>query len=293
MRGPNALNSALPLSIQARTAAFDFFRRQGLVVDAGNEDLETFARKSTPEEWRRKGILFRRRAQYDVAADCFDRGNAPKEAMACRGKAHVKDALESRDRGDRGTEFRASLECAAACFLETGQLAHAEMAAKCLLDKRLDRAGTAARVLDALALYDSQRFALRAAHAYGRLGAPPADTDRAFELYWSQNKRRRALRMLVREHRFQRAIEAIQGAAVTGGHHDRATTIAGYSVRELAEEGVFHFSKRVVAAGARGDEREAAERRRDDLMQYLDPKAQLAVRGKGAGRITRRGVRTT
>jgi hypothetical protein len=270
------INLASFYPMQARTAAFQFFHRQGLVDYAGDSDLEEFARASSPEEWRQKGRLFRSRAQYDVAAGCFERGSDASEAMACRGLFHAKAAKEARN---RGADFKLTLQAAAAYFLETGRLSYADKAAKCLLDKRLDLQGTAARVLDALAVYAPDRYAMQAARVFGRADAPSADIDRAFNLYWKFGKQRRALRLLVREHRYRQAIDTLRGATVasaaaTGGASSELA-FGGYTIQKLANEGIFYFSNRIKAAKSSVDDRKA----RDELMCYLDTTAQLSVSG--------------
>jgi hypothetical protein len=234
--------------MQARTAAFEFFRRQGLVVDAGNDALEGFARSSTADEWRQKGRLFLRRKQFDIAADCFEKGGAPKEADACRGRLHLRAAADALQ---RGTDFKRHLETAASFFLQTGRIMYAEKAAQCLLDKRLGLQGTAARVLEILAEYNLDRFALQAARIYGRPGAPACEIDKAVSLYIRIGKPRRALKLLHREQRFSDSIATIQLHKIA---------IPGFAVHDVAELGVYICSRRMKALSAL-DGHDAAEPR--------------------------------
>jgi len=163
--------SLTPSSSQARTAAIRVLpASQGLVEEAGEADLEGFAQASTPAEWRQKGTVFRRRGMFDIAAECFDRGEAPKEARVCRGRARVKAAMNSRK---EGRDFTTDLGEAATLFLATGRKSYADRAATCLvLSGRPDWQSFSARILHALSRLDPARYTLRAASALSSTKRP-------------------------------------------------------------------------------------------------------------------------
>ena len=90
-------SSGAPLSedLSARTAAFEWMQRQGLVEIALDSDVAGFAKESSAEEWRKKGLSFKKIANYKAAGFCFDKAGLPLEAQACYGDQAATDANEA------------------------------------------------------------------------------------------------------------------------------------------------------------------------------------------------------
>ena len=63
----------------------EFLERQGLVELPEQKDTATFVVASTPQQWRAKGRVFLSVELYELAAQCYDNGQAPADADMCRG----------------------------------------------------------------------------------------------------------------------------------------------------------------------------------------------------------------
>lgn len=122
-----------------RAPMFEYFQTLGLVEVVSEQDNEEgqesltrmFAEKSTPEEWRERGMFFYKKRIWGAAVQCFT--FAGDDLMVRKSKAQLQASEARRLLSQNRSLMREEFLKAAERFMECGMVAEAEV---CLHNSR-------------------------------------------------------------------------------------------------------------------------------------------------------------